>query len=171
MQNSEKMGPAWTNLAWGLGGLLAGSWWVKDQTDESKKSRAERDHPDDIEDVCLEIGELLDQWEPHEDCESEDDFTKDLANYLEDNTDWEIQVGPDTPEGQPDLLIGDLLSLELKRDPSKSERDRCIGQCAGYSRLWVTWIVLIGTSARKVGGLEELLADKGLDRILVWNFA
>jgi len=95
----------------------------------------------------------------------------DLADYLQDNMDWEIEVAPDTPEGQPDILIGDLLALELKIDPSKNERDRCVGQCAGYSRLWVTWIILIDASASTVGRLEDLLADKGLDRILVWNFA
>ena len=71
----------------------------------------------------------------------------DLADWLKENTEWEIEVRPDTPEGQPDILVGDLLAIELKVNPSKTERDRCVGQSAGYSREWVTWIVLIDAAA------------------------
>lgn len=71
---------------------------------------------------------------------------------------------------KPDILIGDLLALELKLNPSKAEIDRCIGQCVGYSREWVMWIILVDTSASKVGWIEKLLFDKGLERILVWGF-
>jgi hypothetical protein len=163
--------PNWTNLVWAAGGAIIGVWWVKNQTEDAKKSRAERDDPDGVKEVCEEIAPLLDIWEPDENCQTEGDFVEDLAEYLQANTDWEIEVAPDTPEGQPDILIGDLLALELKINPSKNERDRCVGQCAGYSRLWVTWIILIDASASTVGRLEDLLADKGLDRILVWNFA
>lgn len=85
--------------------------------------------------------------------------------------DWEIEVMPPTSEGRPDILVGNLLALEVKLNPNKAERDRCVGQSAGYSRQWVTWIVLIDASASRMGQLEDLLADKGLDRILVWNFS
>jgi hypothetical protein len=63
------------------------------------------------------------------------------------------------------------LALELKCDPSKAELDRCVGQCMGYSREWVTWIILIDSPPSKGGRLERLLAEKGLERLLVWRFA
>jgi hypothetical protein len=169
MDNSKRQKP--DHLLWAAGGALLGAWWVKNQVEESKKSRAERDDLNGVMEVCQEVEDILDRWEPDEACESEDDFVFDLAGYLSGNTDWEIEVMPNTHEGCPDVLIGDLLALEVKLNPNKSERDRCVGQCAGYSRQWVTWIVLIGTSASRLRQLEDLLADKGLDRILVWGFS
>lgn len=162
----------WNHLVGaGLAGALIGAWWVNSRTEEAKRSRAEREDPEEVEEVCEEIGAVLDRWEPSDDCEDEDDFRDDLADYLEANTECEIEVTPGTSEGKPDILIDDLLALELKYDPSKAELDRCVGQCMSYSREWVTWIVLIDSPASKVGRLKRLLADKGLERILVWRFA
>jgi len=168
--NQER--PKWQHLVGaGLAGVLVGAWWVNNRTEEAKRSRTEREDPEAVEEVCNEIGEILDAWEPSEDCEDEDDFRDDLAEYLEENTGCEIEVTPGTSEGKPDILIDDLLALELKYDPPKAEMDRCVGQCMSYSREWVTWIVLVDSPASKVGRLERLLADKGLERILVWRFA
>jgi len=167
----EQQSMKWDHLLWAGGGILAGAWWVRNQDEESKKSRAERDDPMGVRDVCEIVGQVLDEWEPDEMCESEDDFTDDLAEWLSQNTDWVIEVRPNGREGEPDILVADLLALELKINPSKSERDRCVGQTAGYSREWVTWIVLIDAAASRVGSLEKLLSDKRLERILVWNFA
>lgn len=161
----------WSHLTWAVGGLLAGTWLARNEIAESKKSRAELDCPEDAEEAYDEIGELLDEWEPDVECETEDDYTQDLAAYLDENTDWEIEVYPDSPEGKPDILIGDLIALELKINPSKNETNRCIGQCAGYSRLWITWMIIIDAPSSKIGRLEELLTDKGLEQILVWNFS
>lgn len=162
--------PNWSHLAIAIGGAIAGSWWARNQIEEAKKSRAELDDPDGAEEAYQEIGDLLDEWEPNSDCVTEADYTEDLADYLDENSEWEIEVCPNTPEGQPDILIGDLIALELKINPSKSERDRCVGQCAGYSRLWITWMVIIGASPNKIGRIEDLLEDKGLENILVWSF-
>ena len=93
-----------------------------------------------------------------------------LAAYLDDNTEWEIETWPRTQHGTPDILVGDLLALELKIDPNKAERDRCVGQCAGYSRQWMTWIVLFDANASRVGAIQDLLTDKELDHIAVWSF-
>jgi hypothetical protein len=60
---------------------------------------------------------------------------------------------------------------EVKCDLLKAERDRLIGQTAGYSREWVTWIVLVDTPPSRVGAVEKLLADKGLGHILVFAFS
>jgi hypothetical protein len=129
------------------------------------------DYPEDAKEAYDEIGDLLDNWETDEDCETEDDYTQNLADYLAANTDWEIEIYPNTPEGKPDILIGDLIALELKINPSKNESNRYIGQCAGCSRLWITWMVIIDAPQSKTGRLEELLVDKGLEQVLVWNFS
>ena len=57
--------------------MLAGAWWVKNQHDEAKKSRAERDDPEGIEEVCNLIGPILDDWEP-EGYATEDEYVDDL---------------------------------------------------------------------------------------------
>jgi len=158
-------------LVWAGVGALAGVLWANNKAINAKKSRAERDYPDDVAEVCEEIYELLDGMELSGDSMDEDDYVQQVADYLDENSDWEIQTWPSGPEGTPDILIGDLLALEFKYNPSKGERDRCVGQCAGYSRLWVTWIVLLDTPASRVGRFEELLRDKGLDHLAVWNFS
>jgi hypothetical protein len=160
-----------------VGGLLVGAWWVKNENEDAQKSRAEREDGEGVEEVCEAVAPVLDAWEPH-DQECEDDYTADLFEHLraecledEDCCVEDVYMCPNTREGQPDILIDDHLVLELKVNPNKSERDRLIGQCAGYSREWVTWIVLIDTPQHKVRELETLLKDKGLERILVFSFS
>lgn len=165
------------HLLWGAGGLLVGAWWVKNRADEGKKSRAEQDDPDGVATVCEEVAPILDDWEPEQyDCE--DDYAYDLYQYLwheyvddPDSLAEDIHLRPGTCEGVPDILIDDRLVLEVKRNLNKAERDRLLGQCAGYSREWVTWVVLIDTPKHRVRELEELLAAKGLERILVFAFS
>ena len=127
--------PDFHHLFLTAGAFLAGAWWVKNQTDDAKKSRAERNDPDGVKDVCTVIGPLLDDWEPEE-CADEDEFVEDLFEYLaqEAPDDWDIEMCPSTAEGKPDILIHDRLALEVKVNPNKSERDRLVGQTAGYSR-------------------------------------
>ena len=149
---------------------------MKNQHDQAKKSRAEKDDPDGVEEVCNAIAPILDDWEP-EQFETEDDYVEDIFNYLVDETqeteetDFEIEMCPSTHEGKPDILIHDRLAIEVKVNLSKAERDRLIGQTAAYSREWVTWIVLIDTSESRVGALERLLAAKDLQHILVFAFS
>lgn len=159
-----------SNLVWAGVGALAGILWSQSKTADSKKSRAERDHPDDVEDVCNDVYELLENLELSGDSEDENVYVRIVAEYLDENSDWNIELWPKTPEGTPDILIEDLLALEFKFNPNKAERDRCVGQCAGYSRLWPTWIILVDTADSRVGRLEELLQDKGLEHLAVWNF-
>ncbi len=159
-----------SHFLWAIGGFAFASWLLRRQIDESKKSRAEMDDPDGAEEIYNEIKELLHEWEP-EGFDSEDDYMKDLAEYLEEYSDWAIEVCPNTSEGKPDIVIGDLLALELKLTPSKGECDRAVGQCAGYSREWMTWLVLIDTNVTQVGRIENLLQDKGLEQIEVWSFS
>lgn len=152
------------------GGALVGGWISTRLAKLEKRSRAEIDDPTLTEEACEEIAELLDEWSLRESCETEAHFTRDLAEFLEENTDWEIEIYPNSPEGKPDILIGDLLALELKIGLGKAQRDRLIGQCAGYSRLWVTWAVIIDATESELGRLVDLLEDKGLDHIAVWSF-
>jgi hypothetical protein len=164
--------PKLDHLLWAAGGLLTGAWWVKNQNDEAKKSRAEKDDAEEVEAVCEAVGPILDDWEP-EDYDAEDGFVEGLRDYLVTETDGEfgIEMFPSTREGRPDILIDDILAIEVKVALSKIERDRLIGQTAANSREWVTWIVLIDTPDSQVGSLEKLLADKGLDHILVFAFS
>ncbi len=133
----------WSHLILAIGGAWVGTRIEKGRVAELRKSRAEIDDPAGVQEVCDEIGDLLECWEPHESCETEDEFTQDLAGHLINNSEWEIEFYPSTPEGKPDILVGDLLALELKVRLRKGERDRLVGQCAGYSRLWVTWALLL----------------------------
>ena len=152
------------------GGALVGNWISKGLAESAKRSRAEVDDPELTEEACEEIAELLDEWSPSELCETESQLTEDLAGFLEDNTDWGIEVYPNSPEGKPDILIGDLLALEIKVGLDKAQRDRLIGQCAGSSRLWVTWAVIVDATESELGRLVDLLEDKGLGYIAVWGF-
>ena len=104
------------------------------------------------------------------DCETEKEFVSDLAEYLNQETGFEVEEYPATREGRPDILVEGVLALELKVRPTKGGRDRCVGQCAGYSRSWVTWIALIDVRPSEYGDFERLLADKGLERIQIWDF-
>lgn len=164
--------PKLEHLLWAAGGVVAGAWWVKNQHEESKRSRAEKDDPEGVEDVCTAVASILDDWSP-EGFDAEAEYVEDLYDYLveEAGEEFDLEMSPDTCEGKPDILIGDLLAIEVKCDPLKAERDRLIGQTAGYSREWVTWIVLIDTPPSRVGALEKLLADKGLGHILVFAFS
>lgn len=161
----------WSHLAWGIGGVLAGTWLARKKLAQTQKSRAERDYPDIAEIVYEEIAELLDKWRPGQDCKTENDFVEDLADYLEDGTELDFEVSPDTEVGKPDILIENMLALELKVRPNKSEQDRCIGQCADYSRLWITCMVIIDSKPSDIGRLERVLKDKGLEQIEVWGFS
>lgn len=167
-QNSRSNESDFKHLLWATGGALAGAWWVKNQNDDAKKSRSERDAPDLVEEVCEEVAAALDAWEP-DDYDTEEDFASDLAKYLNHETGFEVEEYPPTREGRPDILVEGVLALELKLRPPKGERDRCVGQCAGYSRSWVTWIVLIDSPSSACKDLQRLLDDKGLERIQVWG--
>jgi hypothetical protein len=161
-----------------VGGGALGAFLLRSHYDEAKKSRAEKDDPEGVEWICELVGELLEDWTPR-DYDREDEYTRALLRYLrrsisaeldDDDPEVEIELWPDTSEGRPDLLIDDSLALELKINPNKAERDRCVGQCAAYSREWVTRIILIDTPTHVVRDVEDLLAVKGLDHIKVIQF-
>jgi len=151
-------------------GALAGVLWSKGKTADSKKSRAERYHPDEVYEVCNDVYELLAGLELYRDFEDENVYARIIAEYLDENSDWNIELWPRTPEGTPDILVEDFLALEFKLNPNKAECERCVGQCAGYSKLWPTWIILIDTPDSRAGRLEELLQDKGLEHLWIWTF-
>jgi len=162
-----------------LGGGALGALLLKNHYDEAKKSRAEKDDPEGVARICDLIGDLLEDWTPRG-YDTEDEYTKALFRYLrrtvpeeldDGEPDVEIELWPDTSEGKPDLLIDDRLALELKVNPDKGERDRCIGQCGAYSREWLTWIILIDTPRHLVRDLEELLVAKSLNYIEVIPFS
>jgi hypothetical protein len=165
-------------LGCALAGGLVGAAFLQHHHDEAKKSQAEKDDPEGVEWLCNLIGELLDDWEPHQ-YDMEDEYTEALYRYLsrelhdaleEDDPDVTLEMRTSTLYGIPDILINDRLVLELKVNPNKGERDRLIGQCCGYSREWVTWAIVIDMPEHRVRELEELLDAKSLHYIEVIPF-
>jgi hypothetical protein len=163
-------------LACVLGGGALGALLLQNHYDEARKSRAEKDDPDSVAWLCELIGEILEDWEPRA-YATEDEYTESLYRYLnrsldkiELEEDVDAELRPDTEHGVPDILINDQLVLELKVNPNKAERDRLIGQCSGYSREWVTWVVVIDLPNHEVGELERLLAAKNLHYIEIIPF-
>jgi len=92
---------------------------VNSQIEEAKKSRAERDNPEEVWEFARRSIRARNVGAG--DYETEDDFVSDLASYLNDETGFEIEEHPDTREGQPDVLVKDCLAIEVKINPRKSE--------------------------------------------------
>ena len=168
------------NLVIALGlGAAAGAAIIQSHHDEAAKSQAEKDDEAGCEWLCDLIWDFLDDWES-EPCESEDDYTDDLVDYLRDEVldvrapddDRRIKVEKRvrTEFGVPDVIIDDRLVLELKLGPHEGEKDRLIGQCCKYSVEWVTWAVVLGMNRKKARKLVKLLQQKSLHYIEVIEF-
>jgi hypothetical protein len=132
----------------------------------------EDDYSDDL---CEFLTERLPVALGHNDDEDEedeeDDDDEDYDSEDDEDEDEDLVVcRPSTPYGTPDIVIDDRLVLELKVNPNKSERDRLIGQCCGYSKEWVTWAVVIDMPKEAVRALEALLKAKSLHYIEVIPF-
>jgi hypothetical protein len=124
------------------------------------------------------VWDLLDGWEPP-DFEREDEYTDDLAQFLreelrsergDDGRRISVIKRTKTAFGIPDVLIDDRLVLELKVNPTETEKDRLVGQCCKYSQEWVTWAVVIDMPENKVENLLALLDAKSLNYIEVIQF-
>jgi hypothetical protein len=160
-----------------LGGI-AGAAVIQSHHDEKRKSQAEKNDPDRAEWICGLVWDLLDDWEPP-DFEREDEYTDDLAQFLREELRSERGDGgrrisvikrTKTAFGIPDVLIDDRLVLELKVNPTETEKDRLVGQCCKYSQEWVTWAVVIDMPENKVESLLALLDAKSLNYIEVIQF-
>lgn len=166
-------------VALGLG-AAAGAAIIQSHHDEEAKSQAERDDSSGCEWLCDLIWDLLMAWES-EPCETEDDYTDDLAEYLrdelrdvrspdDDRRRIRVEKRVRTDFGVPDIIIDDRLVLELKLGPHEGEKDRLIGQCCKYSVECVTWAVVLGMSRKKARKLVKLLQQKSLHYIEVIEF-
>ena len=165
-------------IALGLG-AAAGAAIIQSHHDDAAKSQAEKDDEAGCEWLCDLIWDLLEHWES-EPCETEDDYTDDLVDYLrdelrdvrapDDDRRIKIEKRVRTDFGNPDIIIDDRLVLELKLGPHEGEKDRLIGQCCKYSVEWVTWAVVLGMSRKKAKKLVKLLQKKSLHYIEVIEF-
>jgi hypothetical protein len=164
-------------VALALGGI-AGAAVIQSHHDEKRKSQAEKNDPDRAEWICGLVWDLLDDWEPP-DFEREDEYTDDLAQFLreelrsergDDGRRISVIKRTKTAFGIPDVLIDDRLVLELKVNPTETEKDRLVGQCCKYSQEWVTWAVVIDMPENKVESLLALLDAKSLNYIEVIQF-
>jgi hypothetical protein len=152
-------------------GAFSGAWWVRNQIENAQKSRAEREAPALVEQVCPDVMYVLDQLVLDGEFRNEDAYRQALAQYLRRATGYEVEIAPPTAHGAPDLLVEGILALELKILATKADMDRAVGQCAGYALDWVTWVVTFETPKSRIRSLERLLDDHGLGRILVVDFS
>ena len=160
-----------------LGGI-AGAAIIQSHHDEKRKSQAEKDDPVGVEWICDLVWNLLDDWNPS-DFEYEDEYTDDLAQFLrgklrsekgDDGRRISVIKRTRTAFGIPDVLVDDRLVLELKVNPSETEKDRLVGQCCKYSQEWVTWAIVIDMPEKKVERLLAVLDAKSLNYIEVIQF-
>lgn len=150
---------------------LSGEWWVKNQLNQAQRSRAEKNEPEVVRAACETIGPVLDRWE-FDFCDSERKYVQCLFDYLcEETENCEIKTAPTDRDKLPDILIDDVLALELRCSLSRMEKDRLIKIVTAYSREWVTWIVLLEISDSQAVALEKQLAEKGLDRTVIFSFS
>jgi len=164
-------------IALAVGGI-AGATIIQSHHDEQRKSQAEKDDPEGVEWICDLVWDCLNDWEPT-DFEREDDYTDDLVQFLrhelsgertDDDRPISIIKRTKTFYGIPDILIDDRLVLELKVNPSETEKDRLIGQCCKYSQEWVTWAIVIDMPEERIETLVSLLDAKSLNYIEVIPF-
>jgi len=121
--------------------------------------------------VIEEITQILDQCEPDQAFSREDDFGNWLSDYLRERSDYRIETRPSAPK--PDVLVENTLAIELKINPDKSERDRCVSQCVRYvhQQQWDTMVVLLDTPASEVRDLDSLLDLAGLEEIPIFELS
>lgn len=112
----------------------------------------------DCEGLCDLILDLLEDWES-EQCETEDDYTDDLVEYLgealrearspDDDQPITVEKRVLADFGGPDIIIDDRLVLKLKLGPHQGEKDRPIELCCKYSVEWATWVVVLDIDRKK----------------------
>jgi len=119
--------------------------------------------------VVNQIAQIVDQCEPNRTFSSENDFGDWLSDYLRQHSDYEIETRPSSPV--PDILVENTLAIELKINPNKSERDRCVSQCVRYvyQQQWDTIVVLLDTPPSEVRDLDTLLDLVGLEEVPVFE--
>ena len=155
---------------WGpLLGAAAGAYVMHARHAARRESRAYKDDPEFVDEVCEEVEEFLGRWTPRQAHRKERGYTLDLAAFLRRHTDFDVEVEPATEEGFPDIIVGGVLVIELKLRASKAELDRLVGQAARYSRKFETWVLLLGSTESQVRQFEWLLEDRDLEMIEVWT--
>ncbi len=121
--------------------------------------------------VIEQITQILDQCEPDQTFSGENDFGDWLSDYLRERSDYIIETRPSTPI--PDILVENTLAIELKINPNKSERDRCVSQCVRYihQQQWNTMVVVLDTLPSEVHDLDTLLDLVGLEEVPVFELS
>jgi len=120
-------------------------------------------------DVIEQVTQILNQCEPDRTFSNENDFGNWLSDHLRERSDYRIETRPSTPI--PDILIENALAIELKVNPDKSERDRCVGQCVEYAQRWKTMVVLLDTPPSSANHLDTLLDLAGLEEVPVFELS
>ena len=152
-----------------VGGYAIGSSAERARSETERKSRAELEDPELVAAVIETVSIALEDV-TYEARDCEDEYRDEMADDLAHITGLEVEIAPATGFGLPDILVEGVLAIEVKRGLDKASRDRTIGQCADYSRRWVTWIVVFESTPSQVQRLQDVLCDKGLDHIEVIPF-
>ena len=157
-----------------LGGITGGAlvkWWLDHQAEEDRKSRAEQDDPEFLQEVLEVLDGFFKRIQFQGDFKDERHIMVALARRLDKVSEFEIEVEPVTPHGKPDILVGAAVALELKKGLTKAEMDRCVSQCAEFAKQWFTIILVFDTPSSMVQRLENHLHDLGLEHIPVVHYA
>lgn len=151
-------------------GVLAADIWQNHVDAEYRKSRAEIEDPDAVEDVFEALEKVENRIRLDTSMTDENRYRRAMALQLRFMTKLDIEEEPYQYGMKPDILLDGLVAIELKLNPCKTELDRLIGQLAGYAREWATIICLINTPKSTVRRLRELLEDSGLDHLEIWEY-
>ena len=135
------------------------------RTDQEK-----REYPGYVEEVCSHVYNLLKKLELRGESADERYYIRAVAGYLEESTEWEVELWPRYSDGTPDILVAGQLALDFMTNPNKNDRILCIERCVRFSGRWVTWVILLDTPEDNVEHLKKLLAAKNLEEVTVWNF-
>lgn len=153
-----------------VGGVLAGMGFSAWLASVRKRSRAENEFPEHTRQVAADVDELLSDLELDGCFEREEDFQEELVSYFRQESGYEVESKPRTAHGEPDIVLDDVVALEIKVNPNKGERDRCLGQVSAFAKEWLTLIVLFDTPPTQVQALLRSLERVGLEDIPVIDF-
>jgi len=154
-----------------VGGVAIGVGFSAWLASERKRSRAEKERPRHTHQVAEEVDELLNELVLDGDIQTEAEFHDALVSYFEDESEFEVESKPRTASGEPDIVLDDVVAIEIKVNPRKSECDRCVGQVGAFAQEWLTLIVLFDTPPTRVRALLRSLENAELSHVPVIDFS
>jgi hypothetical protein len=94
----------------------------KNSPDVWSKSYVVSSYSAGIYDITWDISKLLDDLELSGDSTDDRDYVSIVADYLRNNSKWEVELWPRSPDGTPDILIAGQLALDFTYNLNEAER-------------------------------------------------